>query len=128
VSRLASFGLYSRSAKDQLPISSIVDEFKAGKVRFHMILRDLPDQVIREVQPEVKSGPKWTAERAVTEAETSLRTKDIVGAVQSDRAGLGNKVHRWFSAQKPRGHPEMVIEEVRAIDKEGRTVTAAGFA
>jgi len=75
-----SFGLYSRSAKVQLPISSIVDEFKAGKVRFHTILQDSPVQVIREVQDEVKSGPKWTAERAVTEAETSLQAKDIVSA------------------------------------------------
>ena len=48
-------------------------------MRFHIMLRDSPDQVIREVQPEVKSSRKWTAERAVDEAEASLRTKDIVG-------------------------------------------------
>lgn len=89
---------------------------------------DSPDQVIREVQPVVKSGRKWTAEQAVTEAEASLRTKDIVGAVQDSRAGLGNNVHRWFSAQGPKGRREMVIEEVRAIDEERRSATAAGFA
>lgn len=94
----------------QLPLSSVVDEFKAGKVRLRMMLRDSPDQVIREVQPEVKSGRKWTAEQAMTEAEASLQTKDIVGAVQGGRAGLGNNVHRWFSAQGPKGHREMVIE------------------
>ena len=66
----------------------------------------------------VKSGRKWTAVQAVTEAEASLRTKDIVGAVQDSRAGLGNNVHRWFSAQGPKGRREMVIEEVRAIDEE----------
>ena len=89
---------------------------------------DSPDQVIREVQPVVKSGRKWTAEQAVTEAEASLRTKDIVGAVQDSRAGLGNNVHRWFSAQGPKGRREMVIEEVRAIDEERRSATAAGCA
>ena len=66
-------GLYSRSAKVQLPSSSIVDEFKAGRVRFHMMLRDSRDHLIREVQPEVKSDRKWTAERAVDETEASLR-------------------------------------------------------
>ena len=105
-----------------------MDEFKAGKVRLHMMLRDSPDQVIREVQPVVKSGQKWTAEQGVTEAEASLRTKDIVGAVQDSRASLGNNVHRWFSAQGPKGRREMVIEEVRTIDEERRSATAAGFA
>jgi len=106
-------GLYSRSAKVQLPLSSVVDEFKAGKVRLHMMLRDSPDQVIREVQPVVKSGRKWTAVQAVTEAEASLRTKDIVGAVQDSRAGLGNNVHRWFSTQGPKGR-------ARNCDRYGR--------
>lgn len=63
----------------QLPISSIVDEFKAGKMRFHMMVWDCPDQelMIHEVQPEVKSGWKWAAKQAVTE-EASLRTKEMI--------------------------------------------------
>ena len=48
--------------------------------------------------------------------------------MQRDRAALGNKVHRWFSAQEPRGRREMVIEEVRVIDKETRSATAAEIA
>ena len=42
----------------------------------------------------------------------------MTGAVQGGRAGLGNNVHRWFSAQGPKGRSELVIEEVRAIDEE----------
>ncbi len=91
-------GLHSRSAKVQLPLPSVVDEFNAGKVRLRMMLRNSPDQVIHEVQPEVKSGRKWTAEQAMTEAEAGLQTKDIVGAVQGGTAALGNNVHRWFFA------------------------------
>ena len=106
-----------------------MDKFKAGKVRLHMMLQDSADEMIREVQPEVKSGQKWTAEQAVTEAEASLRSKDIVGAVQgSSRAGQGNNTHRWFSARGPKGRREMVIEEVRTIDEERRSATAAEFA
>ena len=56
------------------------------------------------------------------------RTKDILGSVQSGRAGLGNIVHRQFSTQEPKDRREMVIEEVHAIDKERRSATAAGFA
>ena len=78
--------------------------------------RDSPDYVIREVQPE-----------AVTEAEASLRAKDIVAAVQSDRAGQGNKVHRLFSAEEPKGRRKMVIEGVHVIDEESRSATAAAF-
>ena len=61
--------------------SSIVDEIKARKVSFHLMLGDSRDHVIREVQPEVKSDRKRTAERVVDEAEASLRTQDIVRAV-----------------------------------------------
>ena len=80
------------------------------------MFRNSLDQVICEVQIEVKSRLKWTAEQAVDDAAASLRTKDIIRAVQSSRAGLGNNTHQWFFAQEPKGRREMVIEEVHAID------------
>lgn len=39
-SSFLSFGLYSHSGKVQLPIFSVVDEFKAGNVRLQMLLRE----------------------------------------------------------------------------------------
>jgi len=70
-----------------------------------MMLLVSPDQVICEVQPEVESGRKWTAERAVIRTKASLGTKEIVGAVQRERAGAGNKVHHWFSTQRTKRPP-----------------------
>ena len=84
--------------------------------------------MIREVQPEVKSGLTWTAEQAMTEGEACLRTKNIVGAVNSHKAGPSNKVHRWVSAHEPKDRREVVIEQVRVIDEQRRSAIAAGFA
>ena len=42
----------------------------------------------------------------------------MVRAVQSDRTGLGIELRRWFSAKEPKGRREMVIDEVRVINKK----------
>ena len=52
---------------------------------------------------------------------------DIVGAEQSDRTGVGIKLHRWISVQEPKGRLEMVMDDVRVIDEERRSATVAGF-
>ena len=44
----------------RLPLAfTIVEEFKAGKVRTAMILHYSKDEKIRENPPEVRSGKKW---------------------------------------------------------------------
>ena len=121
-------GLYSKTAKVRLPISSLEEEFKTGKVRLQMMMRDSPDPVIREAAPEVKSGDKWSAKPAIKEAEASLKTKEIMGAVQTGRGGLGRIHHRWISQQDEKGTREMVIEEVRTLEEEKRQSKAASFA
>ena len=40
-----------------------------------MMLRDSPDNVIYKVQPEVRTGTKWSAAKAVQETEASSRSK-----------------------------------------------------
>ena len=65
-------GHYTATGMLQLPFSSITEEFKVGKARLHLMLRDSPDDVIRQVQPEVRTGTKWSAVKAVQEAEASL--------------------------------------------------------
>ena len=54
-------GLYTNSRNLQLPISSLVEEFKIGKVRLHMMMKDSADEIIRKAYPEIKSGTKWSA-------------------------------------------------------------------
>ena len=47
-------GLYTNSGNLQLPISSLVEEFKIGKVHLHMMIKDSADEIIRKAYPEIK--------------------------------------------------------------------------
>ena len=85
-------GLYTNSGHLQFPLSSLVEEFKIGKVRLHMMMKDSADEIIWNAYPEIKSGMKWSAVKATQEAECSLRIKDIIGVTQTNRAGLGYMV------------------------------------
>ena len=68
-------GLYTNSGNLQLSISSLVEEFKIGKVRLHMMMKDSADEVIWKAYPEIKSGTKWAAVKVAQEEECSLRIK-----------------------------------------------------
>ena len=124
----SNVGLYSGTAALQLPLSSLEEEFKVGKARLHLMLRDSPDEVVRHVNPEVRSGTKWSAHRAVEEAEGSLKIKDIIGATQTGRQGLGSTTHRWFSEASTTERRRMITDEVRVFEEEKRTAIAAGQA
>ena len=86
---LLNIAFYGHNTKLQLPLSSLIEEFKVTKARLYMMLRDLEDQVIRDTLPEVKTGMKWSAREEVEATESCLWHKDIGGATQSERAGLG---------------------------------------
>lgn len=78
---LRSIGLYSTCSKLQLPITYVVEEYKATKACQAMMLRNSKDDRVR--QAEIK----WLASRA--EAEEWLQHTDIVGSVSQGRLGLG---------------------------------------
>ena len=103
-------GLYTNSGNLQLPISSLVEELKIGKVRLHMMMKDSADEIIRKVYPEIKLGMKWSAVKAAWEAECSLRIKDIIGIT---RAGLGSMSTKVFSKVSPKRKRDMVSKDVR---------------
>ena len=57
-----SIELYSKIAKLQLPLTSVVEEFKAEKARFVMTLRiHLMKRYVRTAGVEVKKWQKWSA-------------------------------------------------------------------
>ena len=120
----STIGFYTATGMLQLPFS-ITEEFKVGKARFHMMLRDSLHDVIHQIQPELRSGSKWSAAKVVQEAEGSLQIKVVIGATQTGRAGLGSTPHQWFSREDRRGHRDMVITELNMI-KEKRVATVAG--
>ncbi|CAC5377997.1 unnamed protein product [Mytilus coruscus] len=81
-------GLYSRTAKLQLPLTSIVEEFKLSKTRLVMTLKESRDDKVRTAAVQVRTGRKWSASKAVSEAESRLRQKYIVGTVAVGRQSL----------------------------------------
>ena len=69
----------------QLPLTSIVEIYKARKVRTVMMLRESRDQEISDRPPDVRTARKWKAEVATDEIISSLEHVDIVGPAQPDR-------------------------------------------
>ena len=115
-----SVGLYSRTAKLQLPLTSIVEEFKTGKARLIMTLRDSKDDKVRLAGVEVRTGRKRSASRAVDEAESRLRHKDIVGTVAVGRQGLGTSKSRCWKKADAAERRRMVQKEIRSKEEENR--------
>jgi hypothetical protein len=94
---LNNSALYGKGIPLELPITSIVEEYKAGKVRTVKMLRYSRDQTIRDDPPEVRTGKRWQAEVEVDRTEEVLRHRDIVGAVQTGRKGFGLLEFKPFS-------------------------------
>ena len=126
----STLGLYTKSGALQLPFSSIVEEFKVSKARLHLMMRDSPDQIIQQTNPEIRTGTKWSASTAVQEAECSLKIKDIMGITQTGRAGLGftTPSHQWFSNANPKTRRNLVINELHSFEEEKRKAIAVGQA
>ena len=125
---MTDVALYSTTAKLQLPTTSLVEEFKVAKARTFLMLRDSKDPVIREAQPDVPTGRKWVVAEAVEQAESRLQHREIMGAVQRDRLGIGWRENRWWSKEGFRGRRELVTEEIRQVEEEQRVVKAVGQA
>ena len=95
-----NIGLYGKTTKLQLPLSSVLEEFKVSKTRLVVTLRDSRYQLIRQAGIETRTGGKWSASQAVEQAETRLRHRDIVGTSCEGRMGLGNnKQSKWKTAE-----------------------------
>ena len=116
-------GFYTNTGNLQLPISSLVEEFKIGKVHLQM-MKNSADKVIQKVYPEIKSAMKWSAIKTTQEAECSLQIKDITDVTQTNWAGLSSMSNKVFYKVGSRGKRDMVSKEVRMFEEEQRTATA----
>jgi len=72
----------------QLPLSSVVEEFKVAKARLVKTLRDSRDDKIRNAGIQTRTGRKWSAGQSFEQAKTMLKLRDIVGATCSGSQGL----------------------------------------
>lgn len=117
-----SSALYRKSGAFHLPITSIVEIYKTGKVRTVMMLKESRDNKIRENPPVVRTARKWVAEEEVEKALLNLEHRDIVGSAQNDRSGLGVNKFKPFSTMTRRERRRAVGDEVKDKEAERREV------
>ena len=97
----SSIGFYRKTTKLRLPLTSVVEEFKAGKAQLIMTLKDARGSKVNEAGEYIQSEQKWKANEAVVEAESRLRHKDIVGTTCKGRQGLGSESQREGKEPQP---------------------------
>ena len=112
--------LYRSNGALQLPLTSIVEIYKAGKVRTVMMLRDSKDPEIRNNPPDVITSKKWKAEEETDLIIADLKHRDIVGAVQSDRKGVGSDPFKPFSSMNEKERRGAVCSRVKQLEAERR--------
>ena len=66
----------------------------------------------------MRTGRKWSAEQEVVRAELVLRHRNIVGAVQTGRLGLGVNSFKPFSTSTDKERRDAVVAEVRRQEQE----------
>ena len=93
---LSNIGLYGKEFLELLLTS--LTEYKCFKCRLQMTLKDSKDQTINKAVPRLQTGRKWTSSKAVQQATSALRHRDIVGNIQHGRGEFG------LAASKPTFH------------------------
>ena len=85
------------------------------------------DAVISRMQPDVRTGRKWEAEKATEEAIASAQFREIQGITPASRQGIGcSRLRtRFWSKESAMGRRELVKLEVQASEEHARWVTAA---
>ncbi|KAK0135474.1 hypothetical protein N1851_028685 [Merluccius polli] len=122
-----SIGLYSTDSKLQLPVISMVEEYKATKTCQAMMLRDSQDARVGQADIEVRTDRKWSTSRALREAEDCLQHAGIVGSVAQGRLGLGCSTRVSWVKAKTKERRGMVHREVRKAEDERRRVKAVSM-
>ena len=69
---LRTVALYGKGIL-QLPVSSLVEEFKCTKVRIELLLAGSKDVVVNKVVPNPTKRRKWNPRMAAQEAEATLK-------------------------------------------------------
>ena len=107
-----------------MPFKSISEEYKVGKTRLAMMLETSEDDVVKAVQPTLKTGRKWQVDKTVSDAKNSLKLKEVIGHTQTGREGLGSQHRRWWSKAGKKEGRDMVIQEVRIQEDQNRHTKA----
>jgi hypothetical protein len=80
-----------------LPLKSIMEQYKVGKVKFALMLQNSTDPAGRDVAPTIKTGRKWQVRRAAEEAQSILQQKEVTGCTQTNQRGFNRAGGQWWS-------------------------------
>ena len=114
--------IYSNKGPLDLPIPSIVESYKCGKVRTVMMLRYSNDAVVRAAPPDIKTDRKWEATEETDRHISALQNCDIVGATQPSTEGLGLRRFRPFSSLNSKKRRDAVVDQRKRVEEEKRFV------
>ncbi|KAJ8339289.1 hypothetical protein SKAU_G00360750 [Synaphobranchus kaupii] len=111
-------GLY-RGNTLHLPLKSITLGYRQEKVKLVMELRESSDETVKDMHASVRSGRKWRAEEEVDKAMSRLQHQEVVGRVQTGRAGLGwgDPPCLWSRANK-KERKDLVVSEITRMEQE----------
>jgi hypothetical protein len=123
---LTTVALYSRSTKLRLPLKAITEEYKVGKARLQMMLTHSKDIAVSSTATKLKSGRKWKVAQATDQATEAAKFKEILGATQTNRHGLGFGQEKmvWWSQASDKERRELVLDEIRHVEETSRVQTA----
>jgi len=123
-----ALGFYSKSSQLQLPLSSVVEEYKVAKCRTAMMFRDSQDKQVNQAGVVTRAGRKFKPDSLVTQAEGMLILRDIIGITNIGRQGLGaSHFQQWGKADR-KERRAMIQEQVRHLEEEGRRAKAVELA
>ena len=123
-SSFTSIGLFGKTNNLQLPLSSLVEEFKVAKKRLVLTLRDSPDELIRDVRIETRTSRKWSVTEAVKQTENTLKHKDIVEVTAVGRQEIGATNTVMWSRSGQKESRALIQSEVRRADEHARQARA----
>lgn len=76
-----TINLYSKTSKLSLPVSLVVEEFKATKARAVSTLLSSKDGKVKHSSIAIRCGRKWKPQQAIREAESHWRHQEIMSVV-----------------------------------------------
>lgn len=123
---LTSVALYSKTAKLRLPLKAVTEEYKVGKARLQMMLSYSKDASVSITETKLKSGRKWKVSKATEQAIEAAKFKEILGATQTNRQGLGygSEKRKWWSQVSDSVKRDLVLDEIRHVEETHRVQQA----
>ena len=118
----ASSALYKNNGVLELPTASLVEQFKCGKVRTILMVRDSHNHTISCDPPRLNTLKQWNAEEAMDAAVAALNHKDIVGAVCSNSCGLGFGTFKPSCKMTTQEQRKAVVSEVKFDEANKRNL------